>query len=549
MMVSVLAPEGITVSDEVPDIVLSPDGRNVVFVGLDSSGVSHLWVRPLASPAARMLPGTEDAKIPFWRPDSREIGFFAGGTLKRVAVDGEGVQTLADASNPRGAAWGPGGDILFAPSASGPLMRVPASGGEARAITTLDTTRAEGGHRFPCFLPDGRHFLYVAIPGKDNVLDTRVGSLDGGPAPVVVSGLNGAVYSSTGHLVYNREGTIVAQPFDARARRVTGPAQPVRDLADVSASYSGSPVVTVSDAGALLQREPVRIDARIDVLDRAGRRLSTLDLPPGAYSGLRLSPDGSRLVMTRTRRGEPSVPLWLVDVVRGTSTRFTFDGRFEASPIWTPDGKRVIYGSDRSGGRDLYTRRADGAGGEDLLADVPNLFNDPRGVDPAGRTLVYRSLSGTTNEDIWTLALTGEPVARPLLATRFNELDPALSPDGRWIAYRSDESGRFEIYVQPFPAVDRKVRVSRRVRCRSRTRRCRGCSGAATGASSISSAATGSRSWRSTPNPATSRASARRARCSSCPRAASAPRCRRTASASTCASPTPSAGARCSTCS
>jgi len=185
-----------------------------------------------------------------------------------------------------------------------------------------------------------------------------------------------------------------------------------------------------------------------------------MDLPEGGWYYPRLSPDGRRLVLARYLPGDPIGPLWMVDLVRRTTTRLTFDGAFQTSPVWTKDGQRVLYGSDGPAGRNLFWRRADGAGTEMLLADVPNLFNDPQAITPDGGTLLYRSLSGQTGEDIWQLPLREKSSASPLLATSFNEVNPAVSPDGRWMAYRSDESGRAEMYVQSFPALDRKIRVT-----------------------------------------------------------------------------------------
>jgi Tol biopolymer transport system component len=461
LRVSILGPEGTTLSEEVPDLVISPDGSTLAFVAQDSVGTGHLWLRSLASTTCRMLAGTDGANLPFWSPDGRNLGFFSGEKLKRIPVGGESPQVICPAPNPRGGTWGKGDVIVFAPTAAGPLLQVSANGGDTRPATTLDATRGETAHRFPAFLPDGKRFLYVALPGKESRLDTRIGTLDAVPGPVVATAQGAAVFASPGFLVFNREGAIVAQSFDPKSGKVSGNSQPIRDLVDVAGQYSGSPVVAASATGVLAQRQLLAIDQRVDVLDRSGKVLGSLPgLPSGVFGDLSVSPDGSRIVFSYSQLGSPGAHLLLAEPARSMAARFTFDGRLDVHPVWMPDGHRVIYGSDRVGGRNLYWKQADGSGGEEVLADVPNLFNDPDAVSPDGKTLVYRSLSGETSEDLWTVSLQGDPNPTPLLHSRFNELDAALSPDGRWIAYRSDESGRFEVYAQTFPSLDRKVRIS-----------------------------------------------------------------------------------------
>jgi Tol biopolymer transport system component len=461
LRVSVQAPDGVEVSQEVPDITISPDGTTLAFVGQDSSGTRRLWLRPLSSATARAMPGTEGAAIPFWSPDSRNIAFFAGGELRRTAVAVQGVQAICPAPNPRGGAWSPNDVIVFGPAASGPLMQVPASGGAPKPATTLDAAKGETAHRFPSFLPDGRRFLYVALPGRANETETRVGSLDSPePGPVVLSANSTAVYAGSGYLLFNRQGTVLAQAFDAGELRLDGTPHPIRDLVDATASYSGSPVLMTSRDGVLVQRELRSTDTRVEFLDRAGQARGALALPPGTYTSPRFSPDGSRLIFNFNKLGLSVSPLVMADAARNISSRFTVDGTFDTDGVWTSDGRRVFYGSDRGGGRSLYAKNADGSGAETLVADVPNLFNDPTDITPDGRTIIYRSLSGETSEDIWTVPVDGRGEPKPLIQTRFNEMDAVVSPDGRWIAYRSDESGRFEIYVQSFPSLDRKYRVS-----------------------------------------------------------------------------------------
>jgi Tol biopolymer transport system component len=459
---SVLTPLGVTLTEEVPEIVISPDGRTILFAGTDSLGVSRLWLRPLSSTIARPLSGTEGAKLPFWSPDGREIAFFRAGMLHRMELDGGNAQPICPATSARGGAWSRRGVIVFAPAASGPLLQVPASGGETRPVTTLDTARAESAHRFPCFLPDGTHFLYVALPGRNELFDNRVGSLDDPrPGPVVVTSPSAASYVEPGWLVFNREGAVVAQRFDPRTRKASGPLSTIPELVDVRGNYSGSPMVTASRTGTLLQREPAIVQTRLDRVDRTGRVLSSFPLPDGRFATPRVAPDGRHVVMGYAKTGTYFGALWMADLERRTATRFTFDGLFDINPVWSQDGRWVLYGSDRSGGRQIHRKRADGSGGEDAIGRVPNLFNDPNTVSPDGSVLVYRSLSGGTSEDLWLLPLTQPHTPRPLIQTRYNELDADISPDGRWIAYRSDESGRFELYLQPFPTLDRKIRVTR----------------------------------------------------------------------------------------
>jgi serine/threonine protein kinase/dipeptidyl aminopeptidase/acylaminoacyl peptidase len=457
MRLSIALPSDLTVSVEPPDVTLSPDGTATLFSSADSSGTSHLYVRPLNAVSVRLLPGTNGAVIPFWSPDSKQIAFFADGNLKRMGINDDGAQVICPAPSARGGDWGPGNVIVFAPAASGPLMQVPASGGTPTPATTLDATTGETAHRFPQFLPDGKHFLYVALPGQDNLNATRVGTLDATIGPVLLSASGRATYAAPGYLLFLQNGSVLAQPFDTGTLTLSGSPVAVRGLKDATGQYSGSPVVASSHDGTLIQREVLQNDTHLVLVDRSGRTLRRLALPAGVYWELRFSPDASRLAATYSKSGEPAHE-WLIDIARNITTRFSFEGNFDVAPVWTPDGARIIWGSDRAGGRNLYWKNADGSGKEELLFDAPGLFNDPNSAE-AG-VLIFRSLSGETNEDIWTVPLSGEPSGKPLIQSRFNENDGALSPDGRWLAYRCDESGRMEIYVTSFPLLDQRVQVS-----------------------------------------------------------------------------------------
>jgi Tol biopolymer transport system component len=458
MRVSIPLPASLEVNAETPDVTLSPDGKTIAFVATDSSGTARIYVRPLATQTTRVLPGTEEAYIPFWAPDSKQLAFFAGNDLKRMALTDERPQVIAEAPNARGGAWSSHDVIVYAPNASGVLMQIPASGGTPKPATTLDEKNNETAHRFPQFLPDGDHFLYVCLPEKKNGLDTRVGTLDAVPGPVVFTSPLRPTYVAPGYLVSWQNQAVMAQPFDARTYKLSGTPQVIRDLGDATGQYSGSPVMLASDDGMLIQREIRSDNTRLVLVDRAGKEIRTLPLRTGSYGEPHFSPDGTRLAFTY---GEESGKqhTWVADITRGVTTRIEFEGNFDTYPVWTPDGKRVVWGSHREAGRNLYWKSADGSGEDELLADVPNIFNDPRSVTQT--EIVYRSLSGATSEDIWVLPLTAPRTPKPLLVTKFNEVDPALSPDGKWLAYRSDESGHFEVYVVAYPSLANKIRVSK----------------------------------------------------------------------------------------
>jgi len=456
MRVAIPLPRGLDVSNEVPEVTLSPDGSMTLFVASDSSGVRRLYIRPLATQTTRALPGTEGAALPFWAPDSRQLGFFADGSLKRMSLTDDRPQTVCTVPSSRGGAWSPDNIILFAPTASSPLMQVPASGGTPTPATTLDVKSGETAHRFPQFLPDGKHFLYVCLPEKTHGLDTRVGTIGGSVAPVVMSAPFRATYAAPGYLIFLQNTSVMAQPFDAKTLTLHGTPQVLRDLGDATGEYSGSPTVEVSDDGMIIQREIRNNDTHLTLLDRNGKSIRTLPLPEGSYSQMSFSPDGKQLAFVYGKGGAGHT--WVADIARGVTTRIEFEGLFDTTPVWTPDGKRVVWGSHRGGGRNLYWRSADGSGEDELVADVPNIFNDPLCVTHT--EVIYRSLSGVTNEDIWVLPLTGDRKPRPLMESPFNEVDPALSPDGKWLAYRSDETGRFEIYIVAYPSLKQKVRLT-----------------------------------------------------------------------------------------
>jgi Tol biopolymer transport system component len=414
----------------------------------------------LSSEQTRVVAGTEGASFPFWAPDGRHIGFCADRKIKRVRVDGEELQVICNAASLRGAAWGAGDAIVFAPSADGPIMMVPSTGGEPKAVTTLDKTAGETGHRLPSFLPDGRRFLYAALPEVPDGYRTKVGSLDGEAGPTVVTAKSVAIYAHPGYLVYLNQGSVFARPFDAGTLEMSGTPRPIADLDLSTGGYAAAAPFTVAGDGTIVQRVATLVTERMEVLDRQGKSIGKLPIPDGDFLARALSPDGRQLVMQYQKPGDTVAPLFMLDLGRGIFSRFTFDSENDQAPAWTPDGRYVVYGSDRPGGRNFYRKHADGSGGEELLADVPGPFNDVSAVTPDGRSLVYASYGGDTGEDLWIVDIDGKHEARPLLNSKASEMDAAVSPDGRWIVYRSDESGEFELYAQSFPTLGRKVRLT-----------------------------------------------------------------------------------------
>jgi serine/threonine protein kinase len=425
-------------------IAISPDGQKIVFAAT-SEGRSQLWLRSLDSVSARPLPGTDFASLPFWSPDSRSLGFFADSKLKRIDLDGGSVQTLANAGLGMGGAWNRDGTILFVPR-TGPILRLAESRGEPVALTRLEAQQRS--HRHPQFLPDGRHFLYY-VPGVPEVRGVYVGQLDGSESRRLLVADTAAVYASPGQLLFVRQGTLFAQNFDPVRLAVTGNPFPVAE--QIAVNRLQSPALSASAAGPLIYRTGSSAGQRQFVwLDRSGREIGKVGDPDVADpSNPSMSPDSRRVALSRSISGNTDI--WLLETARGLLSRFTFDAEPEAYPIWSPDGSHITF--SRSG---LYEKPAAGTGNDDLLLATPTTSN-PTDWSPDGRFLLYRSVDQNENLDIWALPMEGDRKPFPVVQTNFRETDGQFSPDGRWIAYQSDESGRFEIYVQRFPGPGGKV--------------------------------------------------------------------------------------------
>ncbi|HXO41684.1 MAG TPA: protein kinase [Thermoanaerobaculia bacterium] len=444
--------------DFAPGLAVSPDGRQLAFVA-GAQGRREIWVRPLAALEARRLPGTEGARFPFWSPDGRSLGFFANGKLMRVDLAGGAAQPLASANDGRGGAWSRTGVILFAPTPIAAIHRVPASGGADEVVTRLDKTRNESDHRWPVFLPDGRHFVYLARASVPEDHALVVGSLDGPEARVLVKGLQSSIAfaASSGYLLYVRERTLVAQPFDPDRLRFTGEPVPLAQAVDpIGEGTPGTAYAFfAADGSTLAYRAGVRVISQPTWFDRGGRELGRAG-PPGDFDEPALSPDGRDVALDRNDEHLTSA-VWRLDLERGALSRLSFGAGSALAPAWSPDGSRVAYTCAQL--RSLCLRVASGAGNEEVLltSDAAKLVDD---WSPDGRFLLYEEVSRKTTTDLWLLPLAGERRPALYLQTPFDETHARFSPDGRFVAYPSNESGRDEVYVQTFPAAGGKWQIS-----------------------------------------------------------------------------------------
>jgi eukaryotic-like serine/threonine-protein kinase len=458
---TILPPEKTTFLSDAPPS-LSPDGRRLLFGVPAEVGIYRLWLRSLDSTTAQPLPGTEmkpfTESFPFWSSDGRSIGFSADGQLKKIDLSGGSAVTLAEVIRFRGASWSPRGTVVFAPNITGPLLRIPAAGGSATPATTLDPARKEDSHRWPWFLPDGRHFLYAATVNPSNDATICVGSLDSREARIVAEANSNAVYAS-GHLLFLRKNTLMAQPFDEKRLTTAGEAVPVaEDVVDQSMRARG--VFTVSDNGTLIFQSGVPATQTLTWLDRTGKRVETVG-QPGEFSTSFLSPDGKRAAVTVYDRAGHNNDLWIYDLARNLRSRFTFDPGDENFGVWSPDGSQIIFGSERKRHVDLYRKLASGAGVEELLY-TDDSYKLPTSWSPDGKFVMYTAAVAPPKSGfhLWVLPLEGERKPFPFLKTGFDEGYGQFSPDGKWVAFMSDESGRFEIYVAPFPGPGGKRLVS-----------------------------------------------------------------------------------------
>jgi Tol biopolymer transport system component len=436
---------------------VSPDGRQLAYVAT-TEGQSRLWIRPLNETAARALPGTEGATYPFWAPDGRALAFFADGKLKRVDLDGGALRVLADAPTARGGAWSSDDVIVFAPdqgffSTRSMLMRVSASGGMPIPVTKL--AKKERSHRWPLFLPDGRRFLFFSALADPDVQGVYLGSLDATQPKRVFASDASIAFVPPDHFLFVRGDVLMAARFDSDRETIVGEPEPIaqpvgRDGGTFSDMVSASPdVLAYRTTGGGQRRQ-------LSWLDRTGNVLSTVGSSDDNSMGTAaLDASGNRIAVTRTVLRDTDV--WLIDTTRGIPTRFTFDPAIEGVPVWSPDGRRVVFGAWRGGGITLYEKPATGIANERMIAADAGF---PLSWSPDGRFVLYSHADMQTGVDLWALNMSGEPRPFTVVQAAMDQRGGEFSPDGRWLAYESNESGRFEVYVQPFPGTGDKSQAS-----------------------------------------------------------------------------------------
>ena len=429
---------------EVSNPIICPDGRMIAFIGMHD-GKRYLYTRQLGSVETQRLAGTEDAYSPFWSPDNRYLAFFSNNKLKKIEASGGPPQTLCDAPSGAGGTWNREGIILISLDTRG-IHRVSAAGGAPTPVLGLDPSRKEVALAWPVFLPDGRHFIYQSWTGASDASAIMATAIDGGERKLLIKADSSALYVAPGYLLFARDSTLMAQPFDAAQLKVTGdPFPAVEGVTYVSAnSYSS---VSVSENGAMVYLGGRTASRQLTWFDRTGKNVATTG-SPGEYNDIVLSPDAKRLALQQINVGG-ATDIWLMDLTRGTSSRFTFSSNYDDNPVWSPDGSQIVFASNAESSFGLSKKVSSGTGSEEVIVKSTGP-QEAYDWSRDGRFLLFTDFGEKTDADLWVLPMSGDGKAYPLLQTEFIEHYGQFSPDGRWFAYTSNESGKFEIYVRSF---------------------------------------------------------------------------------------------------
>ena len=461
-MTSILPPEN-TAFDT--GYALSPDGTRLVFSARSVEGKLSLWLRHLDSLVTQELSNTDGATFPFWSPDSQWIAFFAGGKLRKIPAVGGDVQSICDAPTfGRGGSWNSHGVIVFAPSALGPLFRVSANGGTPAQVTQLDSSTGETTHRYPSFLPDGEHFLYLARQiSESKPHDVYVGSLNSTTRTKVLEGTSDAKYVAPGYLLFLSKSTVYAQHFDAQTLRVTGEAAPLatnvaRNFGNL---WSG---MDVSSAGQLVYRSNGGApDTELITMDASGQIVTTLATENGVLS-LRFSPDGRKLAVAQANISGDVNSVWLYDLPHDLQSRLPLEPLepgFRLNLVWAPDGSQLVFASSSTGNYNLYLKSVNGSSEEKPLHPSED-DERPQSWSPDGKYLVFdrRAPSRQGISEIQIYPFDGDHKPYSLLNAAYANYGGQVSPDGHWIAFVTSQTGRPEVYVSNFPKPTGKWQIS-----------------------------------------------------------------------------------------
>jgi serine/threonine protein kinase/Tol biopolymer transport system component len=440
------------------DVSLSPDGRTVVLVGYsDQANKYVVWRYEVGGREAVLIPGTEDASHPFWSPDGQSLGFFSEGKLKKVEVfSGRSAQVLCDAPHGRGGAWNRDGTILFSPDTFTGLWRVSSGGGTPTEVTKPDLSKVEQSHRWPIFLPDQRHFLYLAanFGGNFDKNTIYVGSLDSSEKRAVVAASSKAAYADPGYLLYVRDNSLVAQKFSVRDYQLNGEAREISDRVQYF-PQTDLALFDVKGKGTLIvQNGRGAAKSQLMWYDRTGKQLGGVG-SPGLVANQAISPDGRHVAFEQTDKDGRHVDLWTYDLSNGAVTRLTFGPGLNEGAVWSPEAKRIAFGANLALGWGIREKNADGSGSEQHIMDWKG---GRLGMWDWSRDGKYQLL--WQNGELWYLTVPDHQ-AKPLFQSAAAVLNAQFSPDTKWIAYSSNEAGSREIYVAPFPGVDSKWQVSR----------------------------------------------------------------------------------------
>jgi Tol biopolymer transport system component len=462
---SIPLPNGHVMGDQNIQLAFAPDGKQLAYVA-GPSGTQQLYLRALDNPVSKLIAGTDMASGLFFSPDGQWIAFFAQGKLKKVSVAGGATVDVCDSGSDAGGCWGSDDTIVFTPSVSSGLLRVSAEGGSPEVLTTLDSSKNEISHRYPQFLPGGKAVLFTVLKGVGwDDMDIVLQDLDTGERRTLIRGGHTGRVVSTGHLVYCRAGNLMALPFDTVRQEVTASA-PVTIIEGIRLSPAVAGDYSFSNAGSLayIPASPRQFERHLIWIDRNGK-VELIPAPPRNYQVADLSPDGRQIA---AEIGSNTTDLWIYNLDRGNLTRISSEGSSQV-PVWTPDGKRVAYRATREGKRSIYWRAADGSGTEEPLTGGPDQYA-PTSWSNDGKELAFWAISPDTGIDIWILDIGNKPSStvtsqntpnpHPFIQTLFYEVYPKFSPDGRWLAYNSNKSGRYEVYLTSYPDSEKEWTVS-----------------------------------------------------------------------------------------